>query len=344
MNGRVLPLTVRLGAGTFLTMGSALGEPWPVPYPGSPPYPEILSGWLMHSGWRLLGAGESQTTIKLERWPQMDGAPYIYGHTVISSSDGSPGYWGDDCEVAFLKVDCNWQNLAGKPPRGAVKLDAITIAGDRVKIHNVTAENAYGDLSSGAEGFTIAWTGVGTGVFFRNAGYPDMRRGVSGGEIKECHVRNWQGNYGVAIVAFSGDEGRGGVVRDNVVEGYHPATCAFQATGRGNLFIGNRTLDCTAFMHLDSSIVYDTLIAQNVALNCLDTAIDIVPGFADSDFQRMTIQDNVFEVNSNPPHPWAVHIDRLAGSWATSSCAEIVFLKVARMVPAMAACWRRQPA
>ena len=313
VNGRVLPLTIRLGAGTFLTMGSALGEPWPVPYPGSPPYPRINSGWLMHSGWRLLGAGEGLTTIKLERWPQINDAPYSYGHTVISSSDGSPGYWGDDCEVAYLTVDCNWQNLQGRPPQSAVKLDAVVLSGDRVKIHNVTAENAYGDIRSATEGFTIAWTGVSTGIYFRENGYPDLGHGVSGGEIKECHVRKWQGNYGVAIVAFSGSDGRGGVVRDNVVEGYHPATCAFQATGRGNLFTGNRTLDCTSFMHLDSSTVVDTLVAQNVALNCRETAIDIVPGFPDADFQRLTFQDNILEVNSDALHPWVIHLDRRDG-------------------------------
>jgi hypothetical protein len=202
-------LTVCLGPGTFSTMGN---------------YDYIIGvshgsrqGFTIGKGWKIHGAGQDLTTVKLSAYlpntrernplnfPVNTGTGLVFG----TNSDGA-----SNVEISDLTSDANYPELKSRARQNditALTLEAIHLRSDQGGhwIHNVKVVNVAGEIG----GINIKWEAFPVWIVSINNASPSQN---SGNVIENVTMSQSFGETGCAIaIANAGAE-----VRHSQVTGY----------------------------------------------------------------------------------------------------------------------------
>jgi hypothetical protein len=263
---------IHLAPGEYFTQGGVVSN-----------FPPI--GWQMGEGWTLEGGGIGATTLRLNEFtlPEAGGKRCVVGY--------SGGVFRNQV-VRDLTIDANWPDLINKPTNGETAvLGVCIVSGGNATVENVRAINTYGDKRSENECFAI---------FLAHPVDLDLDEPLIAGEtpqtramlaIRNCIAEQGHGDYVVGMTAFSRQmvDMRENVCRD-LPNGFPPdlypapfnvgsnPSAAYQFTGRGITFTGNKSYNCPAPLYFDTGNIYDVLIAHNQFFGCGWAGLITVPG------------------------------------------------------------------
>jgi hypothetical protein len=202
-------LIVCLGPGTFSTLGNSdyiIGVPH-----------KSQQGFTLGKGWKLQGAGQDKTTVKLadyvantrERnplnFPDNTGSGLVFGTNSDSASS---------IEISSLTIDANYPELKARARQNgitALTLEAIHLRSDQGGhwIHDVKIVNAAGEIG----GINMKWEAFPVWIVSINNPSPTQS---GGNRIERVTMSQSFGETGCAIaIANAVAE-----VRDSVVTGY----------------------------------------------------------------------------------------------------------------------------
>lgn len=267
---------IHLGPGSFMTNGAR------VTVTGT----SIEKGWKMSNGWIIAGAGMDLTTLGLNEFTNpdvVDGNGTHGTRTVVNGASSDPL---NNLVVRDLTIDANWPYLTYRPPEGDCRVMSVTMySRGNATVENVRSINTYGDKRSGNECFSIF---LSHDVAFDET-VPLNPPGLSPTDpqprvtlaIRNCIAENGHGDYVEGMTAFSRHmvDMRNNVCRD-LPNGFPPGiyegdwagganpSAAYQFTGRGITFTGNRSYNCPAPLYFDTGNIYDVLIADNQFFGC----------------------------------------------------------------------------
>jgi hypothetical protein len=202
-------LIVCLGPGTFLTLGNydyILG----VPHTNA-------AGFTVGKGWKIHGAGEDKTTVKLSAYvPNTEARNPLHfpvdtgtGLVFSTNTDGASGV-----EISDLTIDANYPELKSRARQNGIKaltLEAVHLRSDQGGhwIHNISVINTAGEIG----GIHIRWEAFPVWIVSVNNSSPGENRG---NRIENVTMTQSFGETGCAIaVANALVE-----VRHNIVNGY----------------------------------------------------------------------------------------------------------------------------
>ncbi len=202
-------LIVCLGPGTFSTLGN-------YDYIVGVPHTNA-AGFTVGKGWKIHGAGQDKTTVKLSAYlPNTEARnplqfPVDTGTGLVFSTntDGASGV-----EISDLTIDANYPELKSRARQNGIKaltLEAIRLRADQGGhwIHNVNVINTAGEIG----GINIKWEAFPVWIVSMNNSSPTENRGNL---IENVTMSQSFGETGCAIaIANVLAE-----VRHNLVNGY----------------------------------------------------------------------------------------------------------------------------
>ncbi len=261
---------IHLGKGTFETYGS-----------GAPDQ----KGFLVKSGWQVIGAGQKQTTIRLLGCTPDTQAGSGIGRMFFSG-------WGAGVENVVFRdftADCNADGVRKRMRRDNITLEAINLFGRQITIQRIRAINAIGrraNPNANPEAFVIA------------VSPRDDNTEADGYLIEDCEVSRFAGGNCTGICLLGGG-GRGGgrngargVIRNNrVLLNGGGGEFAFSAYGTADFRIENNEsrLAARAFNWDSDRPGSGLVIVSNRFLRCTSFAINLGGG-GDSIIERNIIE------------------------------------------------------
>jgi len=190
----VADLVVCIGSGTFRTQGTGdyvIGQ--------GHLYPSHPTGFTVNRGWRIHGAAQDRTTLRLaDLFTYPSNGKLLEGIII-----GTYNFDAYGVEVADMTLDDNYPEL--KPRyRSGLELVAVILRANRGHqwVHNIRVMNAAGE---GPEDFPVGISSP--------TGNPENE----GNLIEYVTMDHWAGGLCTAIVIAGGS----GEVRHNTVTGYH---------------------------------------------------------------------------------------------------------------------------
>ena len=246
-------LTIHVWPGVYQTRGNA--------------------AWTLFTGWRIIGAGMADTTIKLASLTNAD--------TMVISGTGAGRQ-----EVCDLTLDGNYQNLPWA--KGVHNISGIQLRGAGSAIRCVRVLNAGGD---GDDFCVISISGnsgnclIENGLVEKPATAFGNETGIAIGEA--CHPDN----AAKPVLA------KGGKLLNNTVTGCQRAYTADSVDGL--VVANNRATACGYGWHQSAPRQANVLIAHNEFLGCKYGGIIMGEALAESHSRDVEISGNTIEVETS---------------------------------------------
>lgn len=315
--------TIHLGPGLFQTKGNQTG------------------GWKILSGVRLVGSGQSATTLQLVNH-QASALNVAIGMDYTSSAD-----FLDGCEISDLSIDANL-------PNGNTAAGGIAVSGRNIYIHDVRVKN-FGSVGASA---------IPCVVIAAARAYVSLPQAVSNCVVERCVLDTPSGynssTTAVTGILLSGEMVSGAmyyhtacVVRDCLIDFASGGTADFSKNyrgitangGVGTMVEGNAVRNCYCAYYASNSVASpsvatqetkDLILRGNYFYNVLK---GIHQEYVNAKWQlgRIIVQKNVIEMavlptlsslgikldgHSNSPNPFLMvivrantirHVDGAAG-------------------------------
>jgi hypothetical protein len=186
-------LIVCLGPGTFSTLGNydyIIGVPHTNP-----------AGFTIGNGWKVHGAGQDQTTLKLSNYLPITEGKNPLNFPLNTGTGLVIGTKADDVaniEISDLSIDANYPELKSRARQNgitALTLEAIHLRSDRGghKIHDVNVTNTAGEIG----GIDIKWEAFHIWIVSMHNASPVQN---SGNLIENVTMKQGYGATGCGIV------------------------------------------------------------------------------------------------------------------------------------------------
>lgn len=262
----VTQLIVCIGPGTFQTEGTGdylIGQ--------GHLYPSNPTGFTVNRGWRVHGAAQDRTTLRL-----IDLAKYPNGKLLEGIIIGTYNFDSSGVEVSDLTVDDNYPALKARY-KSDLELIAVMLRSSNGHqwIHNIHAMNASGE---GPEDFPVGITSQ------------SPTPANEGNVIEYVTMDHWFGGLCTAIVIAGGS----GEIRHNTVTGYHIGYGGWSMSSVN--FHDNTAIETDYGFNIDSYQNSKITIAFNLIVR--PKLYGIVVGGA-GDFSDFSIHDNTIKAGPN---------------------------------------------